>query len=91
MLSQKQKILVALKKAKTSIETLIPLIEAKNPDCFPIIQQNLAIIGLLKSANLLMLESHMDRAAEKLSGTEAKRLKAIQREVLKIVHTAQNK
>lgn len=90
-MTKKQKILIALKKARTSIDKLIPLVETQDPNCFPIIQQNLAAIGLLKSANLLMLESHMDRATEKLSGSEAKQFKTLQKEIMKIVHTAQNK
>lgn len=83
--------MVALKKAKTSLEKIILSVEEKNPECFSIIQQNLAVIGLLKSANLLMLENHMDRAAERFSGPQARQLKALQKELLKIVQTAQNK
>lgn len=90
-MTKKQKIIIALRKARTSIDALIPFVESETPECFPIIQQNLAAIGLLKSANLLMLESHMDRTAEKLSGPEAKKFKTLQKEVLKIIYTAQSK
>jgi DNA-binding FrmR family transcriptional regulator len=90
-MDKKEKIVTALKKARTSLEKILRTVEGKDPDCFSVIQQNLAVIGLLKSANLLMLESHMDRTAEKLSGPQAKALRAIQKELLKIVQTAQNK
>lgn len=90
-MSKREKISVALKKARTSVEKILAAVETKDPDCFSIIQQNLAVIGLLKSVNLLMLESHMDRTAEKLSGPQARQLKVIQKELLRIVQTAQNK
>ena len=63
-MDRKIKISVALKKAKTSIEKILAAIEAEDVDCFPVIQQNLAVIGLLKSVNVLMLESHMERTAQ---------------------------
>ncbi len=90
-MDDKEKIFTALKKAKTSLEKILGSVSGQDPDCFSVIQQNLAVIGLLKSANLLMLESHMNQTAAKLSGPQAKQLKAIQKELLKIVQTAQNK
>ncbi|MEI8103708.1 MAG: metal-sensing transcriptional repressor [Candidatus Moraniibacteriota bacterium] len=90
-MTQKERIAIALKKARTSIEKILGMVEEKEPDCFSVIQQNLAVIGLLKSANLLMLESHMDRATAKLSGAQAKQIKLIHKELLKIVQIAQNK
>jgi len=90
-MDQKVKISVALKKARTSIEKILAAIEAEDVDCFPVIQQNLAVIGLLKSANLLMLESHMERTAKNLSGAQAKHIRTIHRELIKIVNMAQNK
>ncbi|MGB2791715.1 MAG: metal-sensing transcriptional repressor [Candidatus Moraniibacteriota bacterium] len=90
-MDQKAKISIALKKARTSLEKILAAIDTRDTDCFPIIQQNLAVIGLLKSANLLMLESHMERTAQKLSGNQAKQLRALHKELLKIVNTAQSK
>ncbi len=90
-MDRKIKISVALKKAKTSIEKILAAIEAEDVDCFPVIQQNLAVIGLLKSVNVLMLESHMERTAQKLPGNQAKHIRALHKEVIRIVNTAQNK
>lgn len=84
----KEKIATALKKARSSIEKILIAVETKDPDCFSIIQQNLAVIGLLKSANLLMLENHIERSGEKLSGKNGKKFRD---EIVKIVKLAQNK
>lgn len=87
----RERIIIALKKASASLEKIIPMVEAEK-NCFSIIQQNLAVIGLLKNTNLLMLESyinqHMGFAKNKLSQKE---LKNMQTEILRIVRTAQNK
>lgn len=90
-MERKDKIAIALKKAKTSLEKILVVIESQNVDCFPVIQQNLSVIGLLKSANLLMLESHMEHTAQSLSGAQAKQIRTLHKELLKIVNIAQNK
>ncbi len=87
----KQKIIIALRKAKTSIEKILARIEQEDAECFPAIQQTLSIIGLLKSVNIRMLESHMDQEISTYAGSGSKRMKALQEEVLKIVKTSQNK
>lgn len=83
--------MIALKKGKSSIEKILVSVSEKDADCFAIIQQNLAVIGLLKSVNLLMLENHIERAAEKISGGSSKQLKTLRAEMVKIVQAAQNK
>jgi len=84
---EKEKIVTGLKKAHTSLKKIIGSVEAKNPDCFAVIQQNLAVIGLLKSANLLMLENHLERTV----GKSTKHMKTLHQELLKIIQIAQNK
>jgi DNA-binding FrmR family transcriptional regulator len=44
-----------MKKARTLLDKIITMQE-KNEYCIDIVQQNLAVIGLLKSANLQLLE-----------------------------------
>jgi len=89
--TNKERIIIALKKASASLEKIIPMVEAEK-DCFSIIQQNLAVIGLLKNTNLLMLESyigqHINSRTKKLTHQD---LETMQTEILKIVRTAQNK
>ena len=90
-MENKQKTLIALRKAKTSLEKILAQVERENAECFPAIQQSLSVIGLLRSANLLMLESHMAREMDSLTGAPSKRMKALQDEILRIVKTSQNK
>lgn len=89
---QRSRVLIGLRKAKTSLEKIISAIETGDSDrCFPVIQQNLAVIGLLKSANLLMLEGHMEQETAEWKGVSNARKRAFQEEILRIVQTAQNK
>ncbi len=53
----KQKKLIALKKAKSLLETMTTMIE-EDKYCIDIMQQNLAVIGLLKSFHQQMMADH---------------------------------
>jgi CsoR family transcriptional regulator, copper-sensing transcriptional repressor len=57
--NDKQKIVIGLKKAQTLIGKVIEMSE-ENEYCIKIMQQNLAAIGLLKSANQGLLEGHLN-------------------------------
>jgi len=63
-----KKTLTNLKKAKTSLERIMQMIES-DAYCMDIIQQNLAVIGLLKSVNMQLLREHTSHCVtyEKLS------------------------
>lgn len=95
MTDRKAKITIALKKARTSIDQILQALESsEEKKCFDIIQQNLAVIGLLKSANILMLESHLESSIANLKNmtpTERKKMVQIREDVVRIVQTAQNK
>jgi len=56
--SEKLEAVIALKKAKSHIETILIMLE-KGEYCIDIMQQNLAVIGLLKSAQTKLLENHL--------------------------------
>ncbi|MDH4330004.1 MAG: metal-sensing transcriptional repressor [Candidatus Moranbacteria bacterium] len=83
----KQKVLIALKKARTSLDKIIEMLEG-DKKCFDVIQQNLAVIGLLKSANLSILEKHLNECDALQS---SKKSKDLVRDILKVVNTAQSK
>jgi|GEM_PF-668386 len=83
---ERAKILVAIRKARTSLGKVESMIEEER-DCFPVIQQVLAAIGLLKSANLLMLDRHVARHLDGLG----KRGDTLRSELVRIVKTAQSK
>jgi len=56
---KQQKALTSLKKAKSLIEKIIDMVE-KDEYCIDIMQQNLAAIGLLKSAHQILMENHLN-------------------------------
>lgn len=85
------KSLIALKKAKTSLEKVIKMLEDEKY-CIDIIQQNLAVIWLLKSANLWMLEWHMNCCVKKaITSKNEAEIDTKMQEILKIVQIAQSK
>lgn len=83
--------LIGLKKAKTSLENTIKMIEDEKY-CIDVIQQTLAVIGLLKSANLKLLENHLWTCfVTAAKQNDQDKMDDMIDELLKIVKTAQNK
>lgn len=58
MTTQKQKALINFKKAQSHLNKIISMVE-KEEYCIDIMQQNLAVIGLLKSAHQMLMENHL--------------------------------
>lgn len=58
MNDQKMKTLIGLKKASSLLKKIITMIE-KDDYCIDIMQQNLAVIGLLKASHKLLMEGHL--------------------------------
>lgn len=56
---KKRKALIALKKANSSLGRVIKMTEGGSY-CVDIMQQNLAVIGLLKSAHHLFMAGHLN-------------------------------
>jgi len=54
----RQKILINLKKANTHLGRVIKMTE-QGDYCIDVMQQNLAVIGLLKSAHQMLMENHL--------------------------------
>ena len=84
MNQQNEKTLVNFKKAKSHVEKVIKMIE--NGDyCIDIMQQNLAVIGLLKSAHQMLMEGHLNTCFKNAmkSNNEARKQEMIQ-EILKV-------
>ncbi len=83
--------LIALKKARTLLDKIITMTEKKEY-CIDIIQQNLAVIWLLKSVNLQLLEWHLSCCfVDVVKSNNKKKQKDMIDEVLTIVKTAQSK
>ncbi|MEA3322954.1 MAG: metal-sensing transcriptional repressor [Patescibacteria group bacterium] len=96
-IDQKAKILIGLKKARTSLDKIVRELEdeksSTDKKCFDVIQQNLSVIGLLKSANVAMLENHLDMYIDNTGNGKKQKneLQKMKEEIVKIVQTAQKK
>ncbi|KKQ71776.1 MAG: hypothetical protein UT33_C0018G0018 [Candidatus Peregrinibacteria bacterium GW2011_GWC2_39_14] len=79
-----EKTLINLKKAKSHIEKIIQMLE-EGAYCIDVMQQNLAVIGLLKSAHQMLMEGHLNSCFKSAMATnqEAKKQKMID-EILKV-------
>lgn len=84
MTTQKQKTLINFKKAQSSISKIIKMIE-DNEYCINIMQQNLAVIGLLKSAHQMLMENHLNTCFKKAIGSkDERRKKQMIKEILRV-------
>jgi len=59
MTNLKQKTVINFKKANSLLSKVIEMTE-DNQYCIDIMQQNLAVIGLLKSAHHMLMEGHLN-------------------------------
>ena len=55
----KEKALINFKKAQSSISKIIEMVNG-GEYCVDIMQQNLAVIGLLRSAHEMLMENHLN-------------------------------
>ncbi|HBB02710.1 MAG: hypothetical protein US89_C0015G0030 [Candidatus Peregrinibacteria bacterium GW2011_GWF2_38_29] len=79
-----EKTLINLKKAKSHIEKIIEMLE-EGAYCIDVMQQNLAVIGLLKSAHQMLMEGHLNSCFKSAMSTnqETRKQKMID-EILKV-------
>jgi len=79
MTKLKAKTLINLKKAQSHINKVIKMIE-DGEYCVDVMQQNLAVIGLLKSAHQMLMENHLKTCFKKVfeSKSEKKKQKMIE-------------
>lgn len=84
MEDKKKNTLINFKKAQSSISKIIEMIE-KNEYCINIMQQNLAVLGLLKSAHQMLMENHLNTCFKKAMATRnEKRKQEMINEILKV-------
>lgn len=85
---EKQKIIISLKKANSLSAKLIEMLE-NGEYCIDIMQQNLATIGLLRSAHQMLFERHLNSCFKNAmaSGSEKIQIKMIE-EILKVTKLA---
>lgn len=90
MAQNQGKALIATKKAKSSVEKVMKMIE-EDKYCIDIIQQNLAVIGLLRSANTALLEGHVNCCVKDAAKKGGKALDEKMAELIRVVKIAQTK
>lgn len=87
MKEESKEILTALKKAHSHLGNVIAMVEDKKY-CIDILQQNLAVIGLLKSANGKILDRHLRSCfMSAVTGGSAKKKEKMIEEVMRINKT----
>jgi DNA-binding FrmR family transcriptional regulator len=84
--NEKKKILISLKKANTLLSKIIEMVE-DDCYCIEVMQQNLAVIGLLRSAHESIMENHLNTCFKSAMATknEKQKLKMIE-EILKVTN-----
>lgn len=81
---QKQKTLINFKKAESHIKKIIKMVESDSY-CIDIMQQNLAVIGLLKSAHQMLMEGHLNTCFRKaVESRNEKRKQEMIQEILRV-------
>jgi DNA-binding FrmR family transcriptional regulator len=76
--------LISIKKAKSLLEKITNMIE-NDEYCIDIMQQNLAVIGLLKSAHQQLMENHLHSCfSNAMASKQEKRKTEMVEEILKV-------
>ncbi|MFA6227751.1 MAG: metal-sensing transcriptional repressor [Patescibacteria group bacterium] len=84
MNEHKAKAVIAFKKTRSLMDKVIAMSE-KNEYCVDIMQQNLAALGLLKSAHQLLLEGHLHSCfRDAMASNNNRRKQEMIEEILKI-------
>ena len=81
---QKEKALINFKKAQSLLLKIIKMTE-EGEYCINIMQQNLAVIGLLRSAHEMLMENHLNTCFKNAIATRnERRKKEMTKEILKV-------
>ena len=84
MNAQREKTLINFKKAKSCLEKIIQMTES-DKYCIDIMQQNLAVIGLLRSAHEMLMEGHLNTCFRSaMSSKDEAKKQAMIDEILKV-------
>jgi len=84
MKNNKEKALIGFKKAHSLLAKIIDMTE-KNEYCIDIMQQNLAVIGLLRSAHEMLMENHLNSCFKNaMASKNERKKKQMTEEILKV-------
>lgn len=82
----KNKALLNFKKAQSLLGKITSML-ASDAYCIEVMQQNLAVIGLLKSAHQTLMEGHLNSCFKKaMSTNNEKRKQEMTEEILTVTH-----
>jgi len=82
----KKETLINFKKAKSHIEKIIEMIE-QDTYCIEVMQQNLAVLGLLKSAHQMLMENHLNSCFKNaMAAKNEKKKQDMTQEILKVTN-----
>ena len=73
-MTKKQKTLINFKKAQSHVGNIIKMLE-DDKYCINIMQQNLAVIGLLRSAHQMLMENHLNSCFKHAMGSNNEKKK----------------
>ena len=85
------KVSIGMKKARSLMDKVMKMLE-EDKYCIDVIQQNLAVIGLLRSSNMALLEGHIGHCVKNAAKEKnTKKLDSMMEELLLVMNTAQKK
>jgi len=83
-MGNKEKTLINFKKAQSLLAKIIKMVES-GEYCINIMQQNLAVIGLLRSAHEMLMENHLNTCFKSAMQTKnEKRKQEMINEILRV-------
>lgn len=84
MTHQKTKALINFKKANSLMARIIKMVEEDNY-CIDIMQQNLAAVGLLRSAHQMLMENHLNTCFKQaMNSKDEKEKQEMTQEILRL-------
>ena len=84
--NKKKKILINFKKASSLLSKITAMVE-KDHYCIDVMQQNLAVIGLLRSAHEMLMANHLNTCFKSAMATKnEKKKKQMIEEILKVIN-----
>ncbi len=84
--SKKKKTIIGFKKASSLLARIINMVE-EDHYCIDVMQQNLAVIGLLRSAHEMLMANHLNTCFKSAMATKnEKKKKQMTEEILKVTN-----
>jgi DNA-binding FrmR family transcriptional regulator len=84
--NKKKKILINFKKASSLLSKITGMVE-KDHYCIDVMQQNLAVIGLLRSAHEMLMANHLNTCFKNAMATKnEKKKRQMIEEILKVTN-----